>query len=1534
MSAPLERDAARRPTAGAEQTPIRRQLALLVGIDRYPVQPLANAVRDAAALAGLLRRDFGFELVGGTPSLDGAATGARVRRLVSESLQAAGDDTRWLFYFAGHGEVGDDGEGFLVAAGGRSPRVSMSWLVQRCLASGAGEALIVLDACYAGRALRRTELDPWIDTEATRRQGPVQLLAASNPFETASDAGGEGHSVFTQCLLEALDGRLGIHRADGTITFFELAARLGSEVDARLGGGGGQRVLAAALRASAEGHRGGFRFRPWWPRLMPGRVDELRDAENLRRRRDALRRLPDDCRTAPGELSDAERLAWNLPLALQLSLLDLAGAEREPLLGEGRPPMAVGPVLEREGQEVRAATAAALARLVSLHGDLALQWPETPASGPFEPERREEIERAARRASRMLLHLAVRDPDPAVRSTAARQLGRVLSPAEQRQVGRRLDRLRRRIRHRLWRRRLWSVSCRLPAWRRLLPPLRRARAVLGVAGGTSVAGVRWVLRHRVPRRVVAVLIALPLLASTTMLGTYHVGTDERRALIVRWGLPGFEALPGVGAPAVATDWHEGQLPGGRLPRADQPVGFWLSATGDLRWGRQLAARLDASEAAVALWRLGDGGAARERLLAAAGDGRAESVETAAYLAFHDPAFVLPTVESGLTLLAGSRDASGRRRALRALACLPRTRPLEARGQVEALVGRLATAPPADLPPLIEALAALAGKDPEPTRRALSRALERLSDPNERSVSRLGDAVRALLASHPQLAAEHHADVLAVARRPEQRDRFLGWVEALAGDGDGAQARARDILLDELGLPGPGRAAGLALLGRLLDRGAPLRDAELRLLAELADESDPELVLTAAELVAELPAPTPLAARFDSRLASLARRSDRPEVARRAVAALAELKSERALLTALDVADDGVRGSALLALVELALSNTSDTAALSTALARGFHDPSPWIRDEAARGILLLADRLVGRAAELYDAAFDHLAASIEGDMSRALGRQLGEDLQRAGIAARTRFCRRLARHLVSDRSFEAYAYDDLLRTLLEPGVSGGEVVAALAPLFADRRGETWAPTVIDRLRAGQRHSPQAFVAVVESLVADLAVDDPERRRAAARLIGPLAAAGGVEPSRVLEAMGATLVGHDPLAAAHAAASSFWLAYDRRGLAAQVTIRLAAALADERLEVRRAVAQALVLVAELEARPYRVPFAELERALADSDRTVRREVALALRLWSQRAPAAVDGSLDRLARRVEGEADATTRARLAVAAALMASDRGRPIEPWLAVLARCVDDRSSVDPWWEIGALAARRRRLAPPAIEMVRSRWRTLEDRRVAVLVVREIGRADADAGSAALDLLEEMLIDDAGSVGWDALINGVDPIVEAHAELLPRALALVERTLALLAASTDDGHPIAHPLGGTEQAARELWVELSVAEAVRDRHRLWRGLASASRGDRRAALEVLARLAAAHPELRPELARRLAVHQRSARPEVRLAAAVGQETLELLRFFEDPTRDADAKRLVLEAMPEVDLDAAMSIARDRLGAEEAERRRPTASRR
>jgi hypothetical protein len=198
----------------------------VIGINRYAEWPLLfNAVNDAERAMQRFKA-LGFEPAG-EPLFDDAATTAALHRLVVDDMAKTLDENDSLVvFFAGHGTtrtLSSGGapvtNGYIIPVDARaSDEHVVSWLrLDQWLSNVARlpprHILVILDACHTGIALdalikryRGFPSDPLAELR-TRRSRRVITSALGN--QQALDGGPiPGHSLFTGCLLEALDGKV------------------------------------------------------------------------------------------------------------------------------------------------------------------------------------------------------------------------------------------------------------------------------------------------------------------------------------------------------------------------------------------------------------------------------------------------------------------------------------------------------------------------------------------------------------------------------------------------------------------------------------------------------------------------------------------------------------------------------------------------------------------------------------------------------------------------------------------------------------------------------------------------------------------------------------------------------------------------------------------------------------------------------------------------------------------------------------------------------------------------------------------------------------------------------------------------------------------------------------------------------------------------------------------------------------------------------------------------------------------------------
>ena len=215
-------------------------LALVVGIDRYPLWPhLEYAAKDAGEVAAVLK-EKGFKV---TLLTDGGATRAGILNALARIGKKALPDSRVVFYFAGHGQTedlpGGREQGYLVPADADAydwtgTMLAMGEVNRIVRGMAAKHVLLAFDSCYSGlglsRSVRVVGRQPAGYVGKMMRLRSIQVITAGGRSEQAVEA--EGHGLFTDHLLAALSGAADLN-ADGYTTVTEIYATIRPSVTRR-----------------------------------------------------------------------------------------------------------------------------------------------------------------------------------------------------------------------------------------------------------------------------------------------------------------------------------------------------------------------------------------------------------------------------------------------------------------------------------------------------------------------------------------------------------------------------------------------------------------------------------------------------------------------------------------------------------------------------------------------------------------------------------------------------------------------------------------------------------------------------------------------------------------------------------------------------------------------------------------------------------------------------------------------------------------------------------------------------------------------------------------------------------------------------------------------------------------------------------------------------------------------------------------------------------------------------------------------------
>lgn len=220
---------------------------LVVGIDAYqnPRYNLNYAVADAEAFVEALKehaKDI-FARVEVTTLFNEEASRTALEAAFGRAQLTAGPRDVFVFYYAGHGVMSEDGERnfFLMPAESTQLYGTTVELASRAVSSSqlqawsrdipAQKQLFLLDACQSAGALEAVAVRGAAQEKAIAqlsRSTGTHWLAASGSEQFASEVEELGHGVFTHALIEGLKGAA--DSGDGRVTVNELKSYLEAQV--------------------------------------------------------------------------------------------------------------------------------------------------------------------------------------------------------------------------------------------------------------------------------------------------------------------------------------------------------------------------------------------------------------------------------------------------------------------------------------------------------------------------------------------------------------------------------------------------------------------------------------------------------------------------------------------------------------------------------------------------------------------------------------------------------------------------------------------------------------------------------------------------------------------------------------------------------------------------------------------------------------------------------------------------------------------------------------------------------------------------------------------------------------------------------------------------------------------------------------------------------------------------------------------------------------------------------------------------------
>ncbi len=204
--------------------------ALIIGIDKYPTQPLTGCKNDARRIAEVLNYDddeqkrLNFEI---KLALD-VESKSKLREMIRNLFDC--DANMVLLYFSGHGYMSAVG-GYIVTpdSGPNDPGISMDEILHYANQSDVRTKVIIFDCCNSGAFGT-----PVNAAGISYLSKGMTILTSSREKETSVEK--DGHGIFTSLLIDALEG--GASDLKGDITPGSVYAHIDTAI-----GNWGQRPI-------------------------------------------------------------------------------------------------------------------------------------------------------------------------------------------------------------------------------------------------------------------------------------------------------------------------------------------------------------------------------------------------------------------------------------------------------------------------------------------------------------------------------------------------------------------------------------------------------------------------------------------------------------------------------------------------------------------------------------------------------------------------------------------------------------------------------------------------------------------------------------------------------------------------------------------------------------------------------------------------------------------------------------------------------------------------------------------------------------------------------------------------------------------------------------------------------------------------------------------------------------------------------------------------------------------------------------------
>nr|WP_275970740.1 caspase family protein [Bradyrhizobium sp. NBAIM32] len=200
----------------------------MIGISRYASDSGLNALNtpenDARALEMMLRDPAS----GFSASSQLSVNSSELRKATEAFFIRASHEDVLLFYFSGHGKLGQNGGLYLCPTDTESDlidatAVSLSWfklVIDRCVAK---QIIFILDCCYSGEAhlAMKGDISSTIQSNIGGGRGKY-LITSSTNYQVSLERPGDKNSLFTKWLIQGVHSGDADLNEDGVITVEEL----------------------------------------------------------------------------------------------------------------------------------------------------------------------------------------------------------------------------------------------------------------------------------------------------------------------------------------------------------------------------------------------------------------------------------------------------------------------------------------------------------------------------------------------------------------------------------------------------------------------------------------------------------------------------------------------------------------------------------------------------------------------------------------------------------------------------------------------------------------------------------------------------------------------------------------------------------------------------------------------------------------------------------------------------------------------------------------------------------------------------------------------------------------------------------------------------------------------------------------------------------------------------------------------------------------------------------------------------------------